>query len=157
VFLATPHRGSNAANLASICGSIVNSFASAGLGPKTVRTDLLKTLIYDSDTLQDLTMSARNRLGNVHVVSFYETLPLPMGPLSPSLVSLCSTTRNNRLSMLWQRKLTSGTGCQPCFCYAWHSIRRSNSHARRSQNYLSFSWRDRKLLESGESSSKDCH
>ncbi|EXK26983.1 hypothetical protein FOMG_16422 [Fusarium oxysporum f. sp. melonis 26406] len=86
VFLATPHRGSNAANLASICGSIVNSFASAGLGPKTVRTDLLKTLIYDSDTLQDLTMSARNRLGNIHVVSFYETLPLPMGPLSSSLV-----------------------------------------------------------------------
>ncbi|ESU16249.1 hypothetical protein FGSG_09640 [Fusarium graminearum PH-1] len=47
-------------------------------------------------------MSARNRLGNIHVVSFYETLPLSMGPLSSSL-------------------------------------------------------RDRKLPESGESSSKDCH
>ncbi|KAK6708877.1 hypothetical protein SNK04_009822 [Fusarium graminearum] len=86
VFLATPHRGSGTANLASICGSIVNSFASAGLGPRAVRTDLLKTLIYDSDALQDLTMSARNRLGNIHVVSFYETLPLSMGPLSSSLV-----------------------------------------------------------------------
>ncbi|KAI1034523.1 hypothetical protein LB504_004349 [Fusarium proliferatum] len=90
VFLATPHRGSNTVNLASICGLIVNSFASARLGPKTVRTDLLKTLIYNSNTLQDLTMSARNRLGNIHVVSFYETLPLPMGPLSSSLGQVVS-------------------------------------------------------------------
>ncbi|CEI40386.1 unnamed protein product [Fusarium venenatum] len=86
VFLATPHRGSGTAKLANICGSIVNSFASAGLGSKPVRTDLLQTLIYDSDALHGLTLSARNRLGNIHVVSFYETLPLPMGPWSSSLV-----------------------------------------------------------------------
>ncbi|PNP78173.1 hypothetical protein FNYG_08490 [Fusarium nygamai] len=93
VFLGTPHRGSTVANLGSICGVIVNTFwstASAGVGPRTVRTDLLNNVIYDSDALQDLTMSARVRLGSISVVSCFETEPTP--PLSSLIVSRASAT-----------------------------------------------------------------
>ncbi|KAG4253672.1 hypothetical protein FPRO03_07632 [Fusarium proliferatum] len=93
VFLGTPHRGSTAANLGSVCGAIVNTFwstASAGVGPRTVRTDLLNNLIYDSDALQDLAMSARVRLGSISVVSCFETEPTP--PLSSLIVSRASAT-----------------------------------------------------------------
>lgn len=88
VFLATPHRGSQSANLGHIVGTIVNTFrttVTAGLGPRLVRTDLLQTLIYDNDTLEDLSMSARSRLGNIAVVSCYENEPTAP---SQSLVSI---------------------------------------------------------------------
>lgn len=86
-FLGTPHRGSGFANLGSIAGTIINTFmatASVGVGPRMVKNDVLNHLIYDSDALQDLSTSARNRLGNISVVSCFETEPTP--PLS-SLVS----------------------------------------------------------------------
>ncbi|KAF4459721.1 ankyrin repeat-containing [Fusarium albosuccineum] len=82
-FLATPHRGSTAANLASVFGTIVSTF-------RATRTDLLNHLIYDSDALQDLNTSARNRLGNISVVSCYEDKPTP--PLSSLIVSRASAT-----------------------------------------------------------------
>jgi hypothetical protein len=87
VFLATPHRGSQSANLGNIVGTIIHTFrttVTAGLEPKSIRTDLLQTLVYDNDALEDLSMSARSRLGNIAVVSCYENEP--MAP-SPSLVS----------------------------------------------------------------------
>ncbi|KAH6873842.1 hypothetical protein B0T10DRAFT_234496 [Thelonectria olida] len=92
-FLATPHRGSTAANLGSVFGTIINTFratASAGMAPRAVRTDLLSHLIYDSDALQDLSMSARNRLGNISVVSCYENKPT--APLSSLIVNRASAT-----------------------------------------------------------------
>ncbi|KAM0260900.1 hypothetical protein ACHAQJ_002519 [Trichoderma viride] len=85
-FLATPHRGSSVANLGSVFGTIVNSF----MGPRAVRTDLLNHLIYDSDALQKLSTSARNRLGNISVVSCYENNPT--APLTTLVVSPASAT-----------------------------------------------------------------
>ncbi|KAM5521100.1 ankyrin repeat protein [Fusarium oxysporum f. sp. phaseoli] len=93
VFLATPHRGSTVANFASVVGTIINTFRatpSAGMGPRAIRTDLLNHLIYDSDALQDLNMSARNRLGNICVVSCYEDKPT--APLSSLIVNRASAT-----------------------------------------------------------------
>jgi hypothetical protein len=82
-FLATPHRGSSVANLGSVFGTIVNAF----MGPRAVRTDLLNHLIYDSDALQKLSTSARNRLGNISVVSCYENNPTaPLTTLVSGLI-----------------------------------------------------------------------
>ncbi|KAH6951968.1 hypothetical protein DER45DRAFT_491815 [Fusarium avenaceum] len=95
IFLATPHRGSQSANLGHIVGTIVNTFrttVTAGLGPRLVRTDLLQTLIYDNDTLEDLSMSARSRLGNIAVVSCYENEPT--APSQSLIVSRASATLN---------------------------------------------------------------
>jgi len=75
VFLGTPHKGSNAATLGTLVGRIVNTFVaatSAGLQTRPARTDLLDYLSYDSKHLQDLSVSVRNRLADVTVVSFYE-------------------------------------------------------------------------------------
>ncbi|KAK0611365.1 Alpha/Beta hydrolase protein [Immersiella caudata] len=77
VFLGTPHRGSSAATLGSVVGTIVNL---PGLPAKSVRTDLLDYLKPGSRQLQDLAISVRNRLANLTVVSFYESeaqYPLP--------------------------------------------------------------------------------
>lgn len=76
VFLGTPHRGSSAATLGTVVGGIVNTFATAalpGLPIKAVRTDLLDYLKLGSQHLQDLAISARNRLTGLTVVSFYES------------------------------------------------------------------------------------
>lgn len=83
-FLATPHRGSSSvASLGSVFGTIINTF----MGPRTVRTDLLNHLIYDSDALQQLSTSARNRLGNISVVSCYENkITAPLNTLVSGLV-----------------------------------------------------------------------
>ncbi|KAM0215059.1 hypothetical protein ACHAQD_008567 [Fusarium lateritium] len=95
VFLATPHRGSQSANLGNIVGTIINTFrttVTAGLGSGPIRTDLLQSLVYDNDALEDLSMSARRRLGNMSVVSCYENEPTDR---SPSLiVTRASATLN---------------------------------------------------------------
>ncbi|SPO02536.1 uncharacterized protein DNG_05209 [Cephalotrichum gorgonifer] len=78
-FLGTPHRGSDVANLGSIVGSIINisvMTASAGMRPGIIRTDLLDGLNHDSPALQDLILSAKHRLKNIAVVTFYETEPM---------------------------------------------------------------------------------
>lgn len=83
VFLATPHTGSDSANLASVFLTIVNTFkatTTVGWRPRAARTELLDYLSRNSDALQDLLVSVRHRLHNVSVVSFYETQA--MAPLS---------------------------------------------------------------------------
>jgi ankyrin repeat domain-containing protein 50 len=82
VFLGTPHRGSSAATLGSVVGTIVNL---PGLPAKAVRTDLLDYLKPGSRQLQDLAVSVRNRLADLTVVSFYESeMQYPL----PSVVSI---------------------------------------------------------------------
>ncbi|KAH7157846.1 ankyrin repeat-containing domain protein [Dactylonectria estremocensis] len=87
VFLATPHAGSDGANLASIFLTIVNTFrsaATAGWRPRAARTELLDYLSRNSDALQDLVVSVRHRLQNLSVVSFYETqATAPLSFLDP--------------------------------------------------------------------------
>ncbi|KAH6986404.1 hypothetical protein BKA56DRAFT_613779 [Ilyonectria sp. MPI-CAGE-AT-0026] len=86
-FLGTPHRGSESAKLGSTLATIINictKTSTAGMRPRAVRNDLLDDLSSNSNTLQDLLLSARNRLRNLTVVSFYETEATP--PLSSLVV-----------------------------------------------------------------------
>lgn len=71
------------ADIAAVIGRIVNLFSkatTAGMKQTVVRNDLLNNLSHDSDGLQELSLSARNLLSKMAVVSFYETQPTP--PLS---------------------------------------------------------------------------
>lgn len=81
MFLGTPHKGSDLASLGRIVGTIINSLT---ITKPAVKRDLLDQLKYDARELHDLSLSVRNRLQDMTVVTFYETKPLP--PLS-SLVS----------------------------------------------------------------------
>lgn len=47
---------------------------------KPIRTDHFRLLEYDSKPLQDLSDSVRNRLADLKIVSFYETMPEPPSP-----------------------------------------------------------------------------
>lgn len=79
VFCGTPHGGSDLASTGAIVGRVINACAmaaSAGLQNRVIRSDLLDTLSYDSKALHDLSLSVRNRLLHMQVVSFYETRPL---------------------------------------------------------------------------------
>ncbi|KAK7976295.1 hypothetical protein PG989_014758 [Apiospora arundinis] len=73
VFLGTPHRGSKAADLGAVIGTIINICSLS----TPIRTDLLRNLKYDSAALQQLTTSVRQRLADIEVVTFYETAPTP--------------------------------------------------------------------------------
>ncbi|KAI1504195.1 hypothetical protein F5X99DRAFT_372815 [Biscogniauxia marginata] len=91
-FLGTPHRGSHIANLGNIVGNIINACmltTSTNGQPAIIRTDLLNHLNYDSSVLQDLFLSARHRLQNIAIVSFYETEPTP--PFSSLIVDRTSS------------------------------------------------------------------
>jgi hypothetical protein len=79
IFLGTPQRGSEMANIGAIAGRVINACAmasSAGLHNRVVRRDLLNDLSFDSKALEDLSVSVRNRLAGMEVVSFYETKAL---------------------------------------------------------------------------------
>lgn len=84
VFLGTPHRGSQTANIAVVLGSILNvcrKAVSAGTLVRGARTDLLDHLSYDSQKLQDLFLSSQNRLNKLAIVSFHETYATPPSPI----------------------------------------------------------------------------
>lgn len=79
-FLATPHGGSESADLAGVFLSIVNTFqatVTVGLRPKYARTELLDYLGHNSDALHDLLSSSRYRLQKLNIVSFYESEAIP--------------------------------------------------------------------------------
>ncbi|CAM1505855.1 Fc.00g114920.m01.CDS01 [Cosmosporella sp. VM-42] len=71
-------------------GTLYGDILSAALTTQTpmIKTDLLDYLHYNGRLVQDLSISVRNRLGNMTVVSFYETAPTP--PLSTLLVDRAS-------------------------------------------------------------------
>jgi len=80
IFLGTPHRGSDVANLGSIVGRILNTCitaTSAGMQTRAIKTDTLDYLKPDSKELQSLANSVRNRLFNLKVISFYENAKQP--------------------------------------------------------------------------------
>ncbi|ETS79976.1 hypothetical protein PFICI_07505 [Pestalotiopsis fici W106-1] len=84
VFLGTPHKGSEAADIGKIVGRIINLAV-----PKATRTDLLGHLGENSQALRELASSFRHRLCNLEVVTFYETQPIP--PLSSLVVERSSS------------------------------------------------------------------
>jgi hypothetical protein len=99
VFLATPHRGSDSADFANVVLSIFNtclSITTAGFR-SGVSMDLLEYLGRNSKSLQDLLGSARHRLQNISIVSFYENR------MTPPLSSLVGNIRNQGMS-IWTIK-----------------------------------------------------
>jgi hypothetical protein len=98
VFFGTPHRGAQGiVDIGKTIGNIVNACLrvsqTAGIAG-TTRTDLLKTLAADSESLKDLAISFRNRLDRIEVVTFLETMV--MSPLSDLVRSLCSEQDSNQ-------------------------------------------------------------
>ncbi|KAK7997595.1 hypothetical protein PG989_005635 [Apiospora arundinis] len=73
IFLGTPHQGSKIADVGTVVGMIINLCSAS----PTIRTDLLDILKYDSAVLHQLSVSVRQRLEDLDVVTFYETAPTP--------------------------------------------------------------------------------
>ncbi len=120
VFLATPHRGSDTANLANVIANIVNTcqaITTAGLRPAAARTELLEYLTRTSSALQSLLVSVRHRLQNLSIVTFYESRVTP--PLS------CLVSKRARFNIYVQPPCripnASSAGCRSRICRAWHS------------------------------------
>ncbi|KAM0806593.1 putative NACHT domain-containing protein [Seiridium cardinale] len=84
VFLGTPHRGSELADIGKVVGQIINTFL-----PNTTRTDLFTHLGKDSEALQDLASAFRHRLQDLEIATFYEVEPTP--PLSSLVVGKFSS------------------------------------------------------------------
>ncbi|KAK6075641.1 ankyrin repeat protein [Seiridium cupressi] len=84
VFLGTPHRGSELADIGKVVGQIINTFL-----PNTTRTDLFTHLVKDSEALQDLASAFRHRLQGLEIATFYEVGPTP--PLSSLVVGKFSS------------------------------------------------------------------
>ncbi|KAJ4158057.1 uncharacterized protein LMH87_008602 [Akanthomyces muscarius] len=106
VFLATPHRGSDIANLANIFFTIANTcqaVTTVGLRPTAARTELLEYLTRNSKALQDLITSVRHSLKSLSVVTFYESKFMP--PLSSLIVDSASAhlgIANEEAMPLWE-------------------------------------------------------
>ncbi|KAE8443477.1 hypothetical protein EG329_001874 [Mollisiaceae sp. DMI_Dod_QoI] len=90
VFLATPHRGSSAANLASTLSNIaVAAFPG-------IQTQLLKALQTDSTVLGDLIDNFRHLASDFQIASFYELKPTSLiggrwaGPMQMQIVAQSS-------------------------------------------------------------------
>ena len=73
IFLSTPHRGSN---LAEVLNKILSACVFA-FSPK----EYISELSINSPTLQDINEQFRNMAPNVTIISFYETLKTAIGPL----------------------------------------------------------------------------
>jgi hypothetical protein len=117
VFLATPHRGSDTANLADVVYTIINTFMTIGTGglrPKAARAELLEYLSRNSYALQDLLVSVRHRLQNLSVVTFYENRVMP--PLS-SLVNQEPFFLHDLEALF---NMTLPTDRRSCVCRTWY-------------------------------------
>ncbi|KAJ5055078.1 hypothetical protein J3E74DRAFT_442389 [Bipolaris maydis] len=80
VFFGTPHRGSTVADVGKMIGRVVNMCMRASLITGisgSIRDDLLTILESNSQALNDLAVSSRNRLRNLEIVTFYETEMMP--------------------------------------------------------------------------------
>ncbi|KAL6160786.1 hypothetical protein ACJQWK_02202 [Exserohilum turcicum] len=80
VFFGTPHRGSAVADVGKMIGRVVNMCMRASLITGisgSIRDDLLTILESNSQALNDLAVSSRNRLRNLEIVTFYETEMMP--------------------------------------------------------------------------------
>lgn len=108
VFLATPHRGSDTANLANIFVTIAKTCqttTTVGLRPMAARTDILEYLSRDSTALQSLITSDRHRLKLLSIVTFYESVNTP--PLS-SIVRQIKYNHQIFIANCWGPRLSIG-------------------------------------------------
>jgi hypothetical protein len=76
VFLGTPHRGSQTADVATVLTGIVNvaaRFGSLGLAKNPLQQSILKELKTGSQALRELHDTFRKRASRLQVKSFFET------------------------------------------------------------------------------------
>ena len=79
VFLGTPHGGSEKASLGSVAATVLNAVESISLLELALgrtRSDLVKMLRSRSPILEEVSLSFRNRVDDMEIVSFYETRAL---------------------------------------------------------------------------------
>lgn len=73
LFLATPHRGSESAQLPSILAAIANiALTGTSRFSGAMRSDLIEALKKDSTVLKDISTSFRNQANNFYIASFIE-------------------------------------------------------------------------------------
>ena len=103
MFLGTPHRGSDSADLASVLTGVVNVAArvgSLGLAKNPLQQDILNELKTGSKPLGELHDTFRKRVSKLQVKSFFETRDTVIGVksfgrvINPSFASPCSQTDN---------------------------------------------------------------
>jgi hypothetical protein len=82
MFLGTPHRGSETADLASVLTGVVNVAArvgSLGLAKNPLQQDILNELKTGSKPLPELHDTFRKRVSKLQVKSFFETKDTVIG------------------------------------------------------------------------------
>jgi len=76
MFLGTPHRGSETADVASVLTGVVNvaaRFGSLGMAKNPLQQEILKELRIGSKPLRELHDTFRKRVSGIQVKSFFET------------------------------------------------------------------------------------
>ena len=76
MFMGTPHRGSGIAAAAKPLSKLINlglSLSGTSAMTGVMRTDLFKLLSHESTQLGDINESFIHRVGNISVLSCYET------------------------------------------------------------------------------------
>jgi hypothetical protein len=76
MFLGTPHRGSETADVASVLTGVVNvaaRFGSLGMAKNPLQQGILNELKTGSKPLRELHDTFRKRVSNIQVKSFFET------------------------------------------------------------------------------------
>jgi hypothetical protein len=89
MFLGTPHRGSQTADVATVLAGVVNvaaRFGSLGLAKNPLQQNILKELKTGSQSLRELHDTFRKRASRLQVKSFFETKDTVVGGKSLGVV-----------------------------------------------------------------------
>lgn len=71
-FLATPHRGSEAANFASVLADVANFVSFGSIFGPLLRADLIKSLRSGAEGLQQISRDFRKQTKDIKIYSFIE-------------------------------------------------------------------------------------
>jgi hypothetical protein len=91
MFLGTPHRGSQTADVATVLTEVVNvaaKFGSLGLAKNPLQKNILKELRTGSQSLRELHDTFRKRAPELQVKSFFETKDTVIGGKSLGIVCI---------------------------------------------------------------------
>jgi hypothetical protein len=91
MFLGTPHRGSQTADVATVLTEVVNvaaKFGSLGLAKNPLQKNILKELKTGSQSLRELHDTFRRRASELQVKSFFETKDTVIGGKSLGIVCI---------------------------------------------------------------------
>jgi hypothetical protein len=108
LFLGTPHRGSETADVASVLTGVVNAAArlgSLGLAKNPLQQNILNELRTGSKPLRELHDTFRKRVSEIQVKSFFETKDTVIR--GKSLGVVC----NSRFTSSWNQTDNCGPDC----------------------------------------------